>query len=440
MRRRLALLVAATTALVLNAFVVPLALLIRNVAADRAINSATAEAQSLAPLVAAMDLASLRLVVEQLDAGQPHHVTVFLPDGTLIGASLARTPAVELATRGRSFSVATAQGTEIVVAVAGLPAGTAVIRTFVSRAELYRGVAQAWLVLGLLGAALLAFGVVVADALARRLVRQIRELAATSRLLATGDLHARARPDGPPEVQEVAAALNHLAGHIRDLIRQEREAAADMSHRLRTPLTALRLEADSSGGVVTADRVKEHVTGLERAITELITHTRRGESEPGPCDATKVVAERIAFWAVLAEDQDRTLRTHLPSHPLPVRLPAADLAASLDALLGNVFAYTPDGTPFAVSVATRRGGGAIVTVEDAGPGFSTDPLETGPLERGESPSGSTGLGLDIARHTAETSGGRLSAARSTALGGARIVLELGPPPQNPGHSAGGSSS
>jgi signal transduction histidine kinase len=79
--------------------------------------------------------------------------------------------------------------------------------------------------------------------------------------------------------------------------------------------------------------------------------------------------------------------------PLPVRAGAADVGAAVDALLGNVFAHTPDGTAFRVSVTARDGGGAIVTVADQGPGL-TDPTVLG---RGASGGGSTGLGLDIAR-------------------------------------------
>lgn len=423
MRSRLALLVAAAMALVLASFLVPLALLVRVVAADRAVTGATIEAQSLASLVATMDQASLRLVVDQLNATGSHRFTIFLPGGAVLGAPAAHTPAVRLAGTGRSFSVADPQGQEIVLAVQGLAGGTAVIRTVVGQAELRRGVYRSWLILTLLGVALLAFGVAVADGLARALVRPIGELARISRRLSAGDLGARAEPAGPPEVRKVAAALNHLAAHIRDLIRAERETVADLSHRLRTPLTALRLEVEASCGAAAAAPVMRHVDALEQAITELIQDTRQGDVGVAEvCDAAGVLAERVAFWRVLAEDQNRPLRTHLAGGPLPVRVPAADLAACLDALLANIFAHTPDGTAFAVTLAPRKGGGAVVSVDDAGPGFGG----ADPLRRGLSHAGSTGLGLDIARQTAQASGGGLRADRSEIMGGARVVVELGP--------------
>jgi signal transduction histidine kinase len=92
----------------------------------------------------------------------------------------------------------------------------------------------------------------------------------------------------------------------------------------------------------------------------------------------------------------------------------------VDALLGNVFAHTPEGTAFGVAVRPRAGGGAEVTVSDAGPGTRTPAVE-----RGQSGAGSTGLGLDIARRTAESSGGRLRI--ETSADGTRVVLDLGPP-------------
>jgi len=98
-----------------------------------------------------------------------------------------------------------------------------------------------------------------------------------------------------------------------------------------------------------------------------------------------------------------------------------DLAAALDALLGNVFAHTPDGTGMSVDVRARDGGGALVRVADAGPG-----LDAASIERGRSGGGSTGLGLDIARRTAEASGGGMQVASSRY--GTAVVLELGPPP------------
>ena len=423
MRRRLALLVAATTSLVLVAFLVPLALLVRTVAADRAVSVATLEVESLSSLVTTVDRQPLALALEQAGASGGRPVTVFFPDGSTVGAPARRSAAVELAARGNSVTARVPGGREILVAVEGTPTGTAVVRTYVSDGEIGHGVARAWLILAVLGVALLGLGLLVADRIARSLVGSTRELASVSHRLAAGELDARARPAGSPELREVAGALNHLAGRIKELLAAEREAAADLSHRLRTPLTALRLELESLRDPEEVARAEASVSALERAVSQIIADTRRPTREgTGRCDAAEVVADRVRFWTVLAEDQDRPLTVPDPGGPLPVAVSREDLATCVDALLGNVFAHTPEGTGLAVGLEPRPEGGARLTVADDGPGFGA----ADPLERGVSGAGSSGLGLDIVRRTAESSGGAMAIGRSGS-GGARVVLELAGP-------------
>ena len=421
MRRRLALLVAAVMAMVLVAFAVPLAIVVRLIVADRAVAEATDTVHSVGALVAAApDPVSVRQTITA--AGRP--VTVFLPGDQVLPAPARRTAAVRLAERGQSFTVADPGGQEILVAVQGLP-GTAVVRTFVSNAELSKGVTQAWLILAGLGIILLALGVAVADRLVGTVTRPIADLAWVSHALAAGDLDTRAAPAGPPEVREVAAGLNHLAGRIRDLIWQEREQVADLSHRLRTPLTALRLEVEAMKDAEDPEaRLLLQVQTLEQAVTSLIEDARTRTHTPGSCDATEVVTQRIAFWSILASDQGRAMGDELPAGPLPVGVAAAELTACLDALIGNVFAHTPQGTRFSVRLQPRPGGGAVLSVTDAGPGFADADL----VRRGASGSRSTGLGLDIARQAAEASGGALTIKPGN---GGRVVVELGPPRPGP---------
>ncbi|MGV9779718.1 HAMP domain-containing sensor histidine kinase, partial [Streptosporangium sp. NPDC003464] len=260
-----------------------------------------------------------------------------------------------------------------------------------------------------------------ADRLARSLIQPVGQVAGVSRRLARGDLDARVDPAGPPEIRDVGTALNHLATRIRELLTREREAVADLSHQLRTPVTALRLEAETLRDKDEAARVGEAVDTLERMVTQVIREARRFRGGVARCDATTVITDRVTFWSALAEDQDRPVRLRIPGTPLPVGVSAQDLAACADLLLENVFANTPDGTPFTVELAPGPDGGALLTITDEGPGFSY-PV---PVDRGTSGRSSTGLGLDIARRTAEGSGGRMRAGPSPS-GGAEITLEFGP--------------
>src|SRR5262249_7142740 len=155
-------------------------------------------------------------------------ITVFLGDGTVIGPPAPRSRAVVEALAGASITADTADGREVLVAVAGLPGGTAVVRAFASRDALTRGVVSAWIVLGCLGLGLLLVSVLVADRPSRTITRPLSAVARVSDRLAGGDLGVRAVPGGPREVRRVGTALNHLAARIGELLKHEREAAADL--------------------------------------------------------------------------------------------------------------------------------------------------------------------------------------------------------------------
>ncbi len=425
MRRRLVLLVIATTSLVVVAFLVPLAVLVRSYAADRAVSAAAVDIQALAPVVAAGDPVALQAALSDANATGPRQVTVFLPGNRSFGAPAPRSAAVETAATGRSLAADAPGGREVLVAVAGLPDGVAVIRTVVSDAELYRGVGRAWLVLGLLGLGLLAVSVVVADRLGAALVRPLSTVVDVSHHLASGDLEARAQPAGPREVREVGAGLNQLAARIGELLARERETVADLSHRLRTPLTALRIDAEALYDPAERARIGADLDALERTVDDIIRAARRPSHTDAPvlaCDAAEVVAERVRFWSALAEEEQRPVATALSAVPVPVRVGRHDLSACVDALLGNVFAHTPEGTALAVRLTGRPGGGGRLEVADDGPGLP----DLAVLQRGNSGTGSTGLGLDIVRRTARDSGGRVTLGRSPS-GGALVSVEFGAP-------------
>jgi signal transduction histidine kinase len=135
-----------------------------------------------------------------------------------------------------------------------------------------------------------------------------------------------------------------------------------------------------------------------------------------------VVAERAAFWRPLAEDTERQMTVDVAAEQIRVQVSREDLATCADILLENVFAHTPEGVACAIRLSHREPGGAWLVVADEGPGFPP----SDPTERGRSSIGSTGLGLDIARRIAESSGGTLMIGRS-ASGGGVVTVELGPP-------------
>ncbi|AZM54494.1 sensor histidine kinase [Streptomyces sp. WAC 01529] len=430
MRRSLLLLTAATTALVLAALLVPLTLLTRTHAADRATAEATARAQwvahALGPALATADeRASAEQTVESVNGTNLPATSLILADDTVIGPRVHQeTDPVRLARTGRAFTYEPESGGRLVlVPVQGAKNGTAVVQVTLSERQLYAGTLASWLVLAGIGVGLVLLGLLLADRLGARLVGATRRLARTADRLAAGDLTARATPEGPPELRLVAGELNRLAARIDTLLAAERENAADLAHRLRTPMAALRLDAETLRDPDEAHRIAADVLALEHSVDDVIRKARRPLREAPRADLAAVARERAAFWAPLAEDQNRATSTTTPAHAVQVPVPEDELVAALDALIGNVLDHTPQGTAFALTVVVTPAHEAELTVTDEGPGF---PGATAP-GRGTSGAGSTGLGLDIARRTAEEAGGRFETASTSE--GARVTLTFPPAPR-----------
>ncbi len=298
MRRRLALLVAATTSVVLLAFTLPLAVLIDRAATNAAVTSAGDRSQRIVPAVAAGSADEIAQAVATV-SDPDYVVRVRLPSGDVIGRPF-RTAAPPVDPELRATAVRTLDDGRVILDQPVVRQdGTAVISTLMREDVLDAGVWRAWAVLAALALTLFGLALLVADRLARSMTRPITELAATAERLGRGDLTARVEPGGPDEVREVGAALNRLAARISELLTRERESVADLSHRLRTPVTALRLDVESLPGGDGRDRLISDVDELTRQIDALIREARRPvrEGVEARCDARAVVAERVAFWA-----------------------------------------------------------------------------------------------------------------------------------------------
>jgi signal transduction histidine kinase len=413
---------AATTSMVVLAFLIPLAILVQTVVRDRALNAAELEARSLAPLLATQqDPAALQTAITSVSSVGAGQVTVYLADGTVLGHALTPDANVAVARGGRAFTVSVGDGVAVFVPVLGSNGSTAVVEVVVPNSALQQGVGTAWLILGALGVALIVIAGLAADRMARSVVAPTRELAAAAHGLAQGRIDVRVKPAGPPELVEVGGAFNRLAARIGELLAAEREAAADLSHRLRTPLTALRLDIEQVKREEDAERLADDLADLERVVDTVIRELRRQTRDVAGslADLAEVTRERVAFWAALADEQGRPYSAEIEPATAFVRLSHVDLEAALDAVIDNVFAHTPEHTPFAVTLTSIGTGRVRLTVEDQGPGLAAEAVM-----RGDSGGRSTGLGLDIVRRAAAGTGGSIVLGRREG-GGARVEIEFG---------------
>jgi signal transduction histidine kinase len=427
MRRSLIRTVAAVTVIVLVALLVPMAVLVRKYALEDRLARAALEVQATETVVSGQDKGSVSVYLDMVNRNDNGiRTTVLYPDGTAIGPNPGEDALVREARQtGQARADTQGNNAQILIPVSlggssGLPANTPVIRVQVLGVGYLDEVRRSWALLGMLGFALLGGAVLVADSLGRSFVQPVLGLADRASRLATGDRSAPATREGPAEVAVVARALDTLVERVDELLERERVAVTDLQHRLRTPVTRLRLAVDGLPDAEERARVGEYIDALDRAVDEVIREARRSEREglTAYTDLVEVAQQRAHFWGPLAEDQARSFSVDLPPEPAPVKAGRQDLEAMLDALFDNVFSHTPEGA--ALSLSVRSGPVVELEVSDDGPGF---PAGLDPTVRGDSAAGSTGLGLDIVHRTARAAGGSVVIGAAPS-GGASIVVRF----------------
>ena len=241
--------------------------------------------------------------------------------------------------------------------------------------------------------------------------------------------------DGPSEMQPMVDALNGLFARIAGLIETERRFTADAAHELRTPIAAIRAQAQAALGA-SDDAAREHalratLQGCDRAarlVDQLLTLARLDAGVSPPCREVDLGALARAVVAELAPAACRrrqTLGVEGPAHAV-VRADATLLEVLLRNLVDNAVRHAPLDAPILVGLAVGPGG-VELSVDNGGP-----PLATGDVERlgdrfyriaGSQGSGS-GLGWSIVRRIATVHGARLELSGAGRLGGLSVRVFL----------------
>jgi signal transduction histidine kinase len=420
-RRRLALIAAVATGTVMLAFCIPLAFFVRSVAYDRAVDTAELQARSLAAELAGVhDRAAIGRITRQANSAADIRAAVYLAAGQAVSGLPSHAGPIPVAVRrGHPLTTSPAGGFRDVWEPVRRSAAQAVM-VQVPPGELTSGVGRTWAVLFGGGALLVLLAVGLADRLGRSIVRPLQGLEEVTHRLRDGDLDRRHVPAGPYEVAEVGQAVNELADRITSLLASTRIAAADLGHRLRTPLTALRLDVDAVTDDAERARLAATLDTLESAVSRLILETRQApHATSRRADLSQAVRDRMAFWSVLARSQNRPVEVRAPDRQVEVSLGRDELDAAIDALLSNVFAHTREGTAFSVQLRPTAPDSPSwsLIVEDQGNGASTQPRPATRKRTG------TGLGLDIVRRTATLAGGVAQIGHG-AGGGYRVEVQL----------------
>ncbi|WP_298229417.1 ATP-binding protein [Gryllotalpicola sp.] len=437
MRRRLMLAMMGFTVVVLLVQNIPFAFYLTGVERERVVTTLERDAFVLAgrledalskgtaagdktavATVAAYSAASGARVVVVDEEGVA--VSTSDADQSRVGASYLSRPEIAAALQGRIVSGErhsnTLGITMLYVAVPVLSGSTtegAVRLSYPSQEFADAAARQVWGLIAVAGVTVLLAGVVAA-VFASGISRRLRLLQAATEQLAAGELATRAEERaGVPEVRSLARTFNSMAERLAALIDLQRAFASDVSHQLRTPLTALRLRLDAARDLVDTDPVgaTERLAAADAELDRLGTvidgllALSRAEAEPaGVHDVARIAQERVEQWLPLAQEADVAVRYQGPDSAPAVAVETA-VEQIIDNYIDNALGVSPPGST--VTVLVEASDRVVVHVLDEGPGL-------GEAERGRaferfwrgSPSGGgSGLGLAIVAQLAAASGG-----------------------------------
>lgn len=419
MRRQISLLLAVISTAIVVSFVIPLLLLVRTLAEDRGMAAASQQANTIAVLVSSLhDDPRLDAVLQPSLDRSITQTSVVLADGRVLGVAwpdVKSDPAYLQAVAGQAFQVRDEAGGRVYVPVL-VDGGVVVVRASMTSAQLTEGVPLAWGGIIGLGVVLSGVAVWVGGRVGRGISRPLQAVSDTAHRLRQGELAARAPLAGTEETIELGSALNGLADRIEELLAAERDNVRGLAHRLRTPVTALRLEAEQVNDPQIRAGLAESVVQLQTTIDEVVREAQRPlrEDLPGMCDATAVVRARVEYWRPLAEDQGRSVQAIIPNQVIRVPVSALELADVVDICLDNIFAHTPDEVGFRIELGASANK-ATLLVADQGPGFPTQP--------GQQRRGTSGMGLELARRVVERAHGRFTRS-PVGVPGAQVLVEL----------------
>ncbi|MGW7044573.1 ATP-binding protein [Streptomyces avermitilis] len=284
------------------------------------------------------------------------------------------------------------------------------VRVEEPRSAVTREVGRTLLIIAAVALLAVIAAVLLAVRQANRLASPLTDLAETAERLGSGDPRPRHKRYGVPELDRVADVLDSSAERIARMLTAERRLAADASHQLRTPLTALSMRLEEITLTDDPDTVKEEatiaLTQVERltdVVERLLTNARDPRTGSAVSfDLDEVIQQQLAEWRPAYRSEGRAVVSSGKRHLRAVGTPGA-VAQVLAALIENSLMHG-GGT---VALRTRvTGNQAVVEVTDEGPGVPAD-LGARIFERTISGRNSTGIGLAVARDLAEADGGRL---------------------------------
>ena len=273
------------------------------------------------------------------------------------------------------------------------------------------------------------------------ITRPISLLKNKTREIAKGNFEGSVEVKSPPEISELAAAINLMCGRLKEIDRVKADFFASMSHELRTPLTSIKegtgLLLDGVGGE-TSDKQRRLLGILAEESNRLITLVNTlldlSKMEAGmmsydfeTTSVDSLIRRAIAEITPLFEAKQIKLESSVDLALPSVKIDSERILQVLRNLLGNAVKFTPKGGQ--VSVAAKPADNTVeVSVKDTGPGIPAESLTSifekfnqGNPPRAQARVG-TGLGLAIAKSIISSHGGKIWAESQLGKGSTFIFV------------------
>lgn len=256
---------------------------------------------------------------------------------------------------------------------------------------------------------------IIVSYLIRRMFKPVTQLAEELDRRSEQDLRAVDKKNLPNEILPFVASINRMLRRVDFSVAQQRRFVADVAHEMRTPLTALSLQAERLDAADMSEQARERLarlkSGLERTrllLNQLLTLARAQQNK---IEVESEISVRQVFHSVLEDLMPLAQAKQIDvgvvgEQDAKLHVQEFDLVALLKNLVDNAIRYTPQGGQIDLAIITRNGKTGIV-VEDTGPGIpeSEHVRVFDPFYRvlGNEETGS-GLGLSIVKLCAERMG------------------------------------
>lgn len=240
----------------------------------------------------------------------------------------------------------------------------------------------------------------------------------------------------PVEMRPIVSSFNQLLGRLSASLHNEKRFISNAAHELRTPLAALRAQAQVAQRMATEPALTDALGKLTaiidratRLANQLLTFARFEAAAAG-ADATEALAldaltlDVAHEFSELARQRALQMRVHV--EPVQVRGNAEQISALLRNLIDNAVRYTPSGGVVLVECRTVEAS-ATLSVADSGPGIppAEHALVFDRFYRGQAAQApGSGLGLSIVREVVERHRGSVRLLGGVASGGGGLRVEV----------------